>query len=397
MKKTSKDLIREIGADLLVPENVITELVESKREVTVHIPLKLDSGEVRMVTGYRVQHNNWRGPYKGGLRLHHEVDLDEVRDLATWMTIKTAVVDIPFGGAKGGITHDARSLSEAERERLIRQFTVAMSGVIGPEIDIPAPDVNTGPREMSWMADEFGSLAVVTGKPVADGGSLGRDTATATGGFYVLEGLQEKLNLPTDARVAIQGFGNAGRIFAQLAEDAGMKVVAVSDSRGAVFADDGIDVNELGKHKDEFGEVSSFPGGQAIDANDLIGLDVDLLVLAALGGVVTEENQLEIKAGVILELANGPILPEADALLHERGVAVVPDVLANAGGVTVSYFEWVQNMQNEKWSLEEVDEKLRMKMRLATENVSVRAVDRGVSLRKASYELAIERLAEASK
>jgi glutamate dehydrogenase/leucine dehydrogenase len=396
MDITSKALIQEVGDSLGLSSDIVKQLTEPQREVVVRLPLKRDSGEVELITAYRVQHNNWRGPYKGGLRLHHEVDLEEVRDLATWMSIKTAVVNIPLGGAKGGIAFDAKSLSAAERERLFRSFTQAMRGVIGPEIDIPAPDVNTGPQEMAWIADEFGSPAVVTGKPLEAGGSEGRGTATATGGFYVLEALQKMLNLPKGASVAIQGFGNAGRIFAELAEATGMRVIAVSDSRGAIQNKDGLNVASVCEHKDSTRQVSGLEGAQEISSEELLALDVDLLVLAALGGVVTSENQAAVQAKVILELANGPIEPAADAVLYDRGIIVIPDVLANAGGVTVSYYEWEQNMKNEKWTLDEVDARLRKVMTEAAESISTRRSERRVSLRRAAYEVAIERIAKAA-
>ncbi|MEK7532746.1 MAG: Glu/Leu/Phe/Val dehydrogenase, partial [Patescibacteria group bacterium] len=314
------------------------------------IPVTMDDGVQKVFKGYRVQYNSWRGPYKGGIRYHQNVDVDEVKALGFWMTIKTAVANIPMGGGKGGVTVNPKELSEGELERLTRGYVRAGVDFFGPERDVPAPDVNTTPQMMAWFADEYCALrpgatcrAVVTGKPVEAGGSEGRGTATAQGGFYVLLAALEKLGMPvTGTRVAIQGFGNAGAIMAELCHAAGMKIVAVSDSQGGI-KDGGLDPRAVLDFKKQHGTVVGFPGTQTISNEQLLETECDVLVPAALENVITKDNAANIHAKIILELANGPTTPEADEMLKERGVTVVPDVLANAGGVTVSYFEWDQN------------------------------------------------------
>lgn len=380
-----------------IPEETVELLRYPMREVKVNLPLTRDDGSQQMIDGYRVQHNDWRGPFKGGIRYHQAVDLDEVRALATWMSFKTAVAGIPMGGGKGGVTVNPKELSEAEIERLTRSWTKAMHGVIGPEIDVPAPDVNTSPREMAWIADEFGHPAVVTGKPIEAGGSEGRGAATATGGYYVLNALAEKLLESSIETVVIQGFGNAGRIFAEICAKNGLKVLAVSDSRGAIMHADGLDVAAVAAHKDSTRSVQDFEGAENISNDQLLALECDLLVPAALENVITAENAGEVKAKMVLELANGPTTPEADDMLFERGIHVVPDILANSGGVTVSYFEWDQNMKKERWSAEDVDGKLQNLMKKAAEAVYERSQKYSVDLRKAAFVLALERLHEAKK
>ncbi|MCH8049430.1 Glu/Leu/Phe/Val dehydrogenase [Patescibacteria group bacterium] len=363
------------------------------RAVLVNIPVKMDDGKQKIFEGYRVQHNNWRGPFKGGIRYHQDVDLDEVKALATWMTFKTAVVGIPMGGGKGGITVNPKELSELELEALTRGWVRAMAGLIGPEIDVPAPDVNTGPREMAWMADEFGHPAVVTGKPIEAGGSAGRSTATATGGYYVFDALRDRLLIDlATTTVAIQGFGNAGRVFAKLCARHELKVIAVSDSRGGIYDPEGLDVAAVIDQKEKTGTVVDFPGAENITNEQLLELECGLLVPAALENVITQENAPRIKAKVVLELANGPTTPEADDILLEKGVMVIPDILANAGGVTVSYFEWQQNMQGESWSEDEVDTKLKEIMIQAANDVWQRKEKFETDLRRAAFILALERL-----
>ncbi|MFH1632268.1 MAG: Glu/Leu/Phe/Val dehydrogenase [bacterium] len=395
---THKNALNQIlrAAELAdIPQGVIDILVEPMREVRVAIPVKMDSGEQKIFEGYRVQHNNWRGPYKGGIRYHQDVDIDEVKALATWMTFKTAVAGIPMGGGKGGITVNPKELSVGELERLTRGWTRAMQGVIGPEIDVPAPDVNTTPREMAWIADEFGHPAVVTGKPIEAGGSEGRGEATATGGYYVFDALRSKLLVDKElGTVAIQGFGNAGRILARICARHQMKVIAVSDSRGGVFNPEGLNIAALEDHKDKTRSVVDFEGAENITNEDLLELECGLLVPAALENVITIENAARINAKVVLELANGPTTPEADDILFEKGIQVVPDVLANSGGVTVSYFEWDQNMKGEHWSEEDVDDKLKIAMQSAAEEVWERKEKYNTDLRRGAFILALERLAQ---
>ncbi len=379
-------------------------LEEPQKIIQVSLPIRMDDGALKVFRGYRVQHNNTRGPFKGGLRFHPQVDLDEVKSLAFWMSLKCAVADIPFGGGKGGIEVNPKELSEAELERLTRKFVQEMFEHIGPQKDIPAPDVYTTPQIMSWIKDEYSKIAgvdtpaVVTGKPIEDGGSLGRDTATAQGGFYILENILEKAGISKDgAKVAIHGFGNVGYNFAEIASKAGYKVVAVSDSKGGVYKEGGLDVDEVMKHKKENGSVTDFLGADNISGKELFGLEVDILVPASLENVITEENEKDIKAKVVLELANGPVSKDADKELAKRGIIVVPDILANSGGVTSSYFEWVQNIENEKWDLETVQKKLKDKMEKATNKIWETSKKYDSDLRTSAYLVAVLRIKEAFK
>ena len=386
------------AADLAKPESqVLEQLLTPMREVRVSIPLTRDDGSFELLEGFRMQHNNWRGPFKGGIRFHQEVNGDEVKALATWMTFKTAVAGIPLGGGKGGVTINPKNYSETELEQVARAWTKAMTGVIGPEIDVPAPDVNTTPKIMSWIADEFGHPAVVTGKPIEDGGSEGRGTATAQGGWYVFESLKSEYGLEEMNTIVVQGFGNAGRTFAEIAYKAGLKVIAVSDSSGAIVNENGLDIDALGKHKDETGSVKNFDGTTEIALDELLTVKCDLLVPAALGGVIHEENAGEIKAKMILELANGPTTPDAEDMLTKEGIIVVPDILANAGGVTVSYYEWEQNMKEESWTADQVDSRLKELMMEQAVKVKEKADQYDTDLRRGAFILAIERLEEAYK
>ena len=372
---------------------ILELLSHPKREVHVSIPITMDDGSLRIFEGYRVQHNDWRGPYKGGIRYHQDVDISEVKALATWMTFKTATVGIPMGGGKGGITVNPKELSEGEKERLTRGWVKAMGSVIGPEIDVPAPDVNTRPIEMKWIADEFGHPAVVTGKPIENGGSAGRGTATAQGGYYAFQALKGQLYMdPETSTVAVQGFGNAGRTFARICQRHEIKVVAVSDSRGGIYNEAGLDIAAVEAHKDATGAVKDFDGAKNISNEELLEITCGLLVPAALENVITEENAARINAKVILELANGPTTPEADDILFEKGIQVIPDILANAGGVTVSYFEWDQNMKGETWTEEEVDTKLKKIMEESALAVWERKMKYDTDMRRAAFILALERL-----
>lgn len=347
-------------------------LLHPQRQIEVNIALKLDNGKMRLVRGYRVQHNNWLGPYKGGLRYHPQVDLKEINLLAYLMTIKNALIGVPFGGAKGGLQIDPKALSKKELERLTRSFARALAPNIGPKIDVPAPDVNTNAQIMDWFADEYGDKAVVTGKSLKNGGSEGREEATGLGGFFVLEKLIEKLKLKKPLTVAIQGFGNVGSHIAGFLSGNGYKIVAVSNSREAKFN------NKLLTPKEA-----------------LLELPVDILIPAALENVITKDNVKNIKAKIILEMANGAITQEADEILQKRKVLVVPDVLANSGGVTVSYFEWLQNMKNEHWSREKVVSKLKKYMEKAFEEVWKMYQQEKISMRQAAYMIALRRLSES--
>ena len=351
---------------------------------------------------YRVQHNNSRGPYKGGIRYHPEVDLDEVQSLAFWMSLKTAVADVPLGGGKGGITVNPKELSEDEIQELSRQWVRAFYKHIGPTKDIPAPDVYTTPQIMAWMMDEYEKLigekapGVITGKPIAVGGSLVRDIATALGGVYVLEEAVKKVNL-VEKTVAIQGFGNAGMNAAKLLLAHGYKIVAVSDSKGGIYNASGLDINAVIKVKSETKSVINYSDAEKISNEDLLKLDVGVLVPSALANAITVENASEIKAKIILELANGPTTSEADEILHKAGVLVLPDILANAGGVTVSYFEWIQNNTGLYWKADEVKERLKEKMVVAFESIWVEFSSNEHDFRTNTYVLAVKRILEAEK
>lgn len=383
------------------PEEFMRRIRVPQREIRVSIPVRMDDGTERLFEGYRVQCNDARGPFKGGVRFHQDTDIDEVRALALWMAIKCAVVDIPMGGGKGGVTVDPSTLSKGELERLSRGWVRALVDVIGPRKDVPAPDVNTTPEIMAWMADEYAVLtgdrsgAVITGKPVDKGGSLGRARATAQGGFHVFEALAPRLGLPARCRVAIQGFGNAGGTAAEIWSKAGHQVIAVSGSKGGIMAEEGLDVAAVAAYAKANGTVVGFPGATPVTNDDLLALPCDLLIPAALEGQIREDNAGRVRASVILELANGPTTPEADDILLGRGVSVIPDILANAGGVTVSTFEWEQNLKGERWSEAEVAAKLEAVMRTQAGAVFVRAERLGTDMRRAAFVVALERIAAA--
>jgi glutamate dehydrogenase (NAD(P)+) len=374
-----------------------------KRELTVNFPVTMDDGNVEVFTGYRIQHNLSRGPAKGGIRYHQDVTLDEVRALAMWMTWKCAVVNIPYGGGKGGVIVDPKQLSIRELEGLTRRFTTEISPLIGPDRDIPAPDVNTNAQTMAWMMDTFSMhhgytiSAVVTGKPIAVGGSLGRNEATARGAVFTLQQASRTRDLPLHgARVAIQGYGNAGSIAATLLAAEGSVIVAVSDSSGGIYNQSGLDPAKVGAWKREHGTVVGFPGSEEISNTALLEVDCEILVPAALENQITASNAGRIQAKIVAEAANGPTTPEADAILHERGVFLIPDILCNAGGVTVSYFEWVQDMQSFFWTEQRINESLKEIMDRAFDAVHSMSHRHEVDMRTAAYMVAVARVAEAT-
>ncbi len=377
-------------------------LANATRELTVSIPLRRDDDSIEVLTGYRVQHNIARGPAKGGVRYSPNVHLDEVRALAMWMTWKCALLDVPYGGAKGGVTIDPRQYSQRELERVTRRYTSEIMPIIGPETDIPAPDVGTSEQTMAWMMDTYSMNkgysipAVVTGKPISIGGSLGRATSTSEGVVHIaLAALRDNGIDPAKSTAAVQGFGKVGRGAAQFAFEAGLTVVAVSDEYGGLYNAAGIDIAKLGEHVDETGSVVGFPGAEALDGHALLELEVDLLIPAAIEGVIHEQNAPNIKAKLIVEGANGPTTPAADAILEAKGCIVVPDILANAGGVIVSYFEWVQANQAYWWREDEVESRLEERMLGAWAKVHDYAKARKLSLRGAATTLAVQRVVEA--
>ncbi len=387
-----------------ISKNAINILREPERQTIVHFPVKMDNGETRIFEGYRVQHSSARGPYKGGIRYHEQTDIDEVKALAFWMAIKCAVVNIPLGGGKGGVTVNPKKLSKAELELLTRAFTRSIADIIGPEKDIPAPDVNTTPEIMTWIRDEYEKVVghpasgVVTGKPISSGGSAGRGTATARGGFFIFEAARKKLALdPESSTVVIQGFGNAGATAAKIFNHHGYVVIGVSDSRGGIWDENGLDIKGALKHKEETGTVANFKNAKNITNEELLELPCGVLIPSALENQITANNAPAIKAKMILELANGPTTPEADEILSAAGILVVPDVLANAGGVAVSYFEWLQNISGESWSEEEVFSRLEKLMAEAFNSVWVKKEEFNVNMRTAAYIVALQRIEQAMK
>ncbi|MBI2610332.1 Glu/Leu/Phe/Val dehydrogenase [Candidatus Kaiserbacteria bacterium] len=429
--------LEKAAAHAKVPRSLVERLRKPDRVIEVSVPVMMDDGRREEFHGYRVQHNNVRGPYKGGLRFHPKVNMDEVKALSFWMTIKNAIVDVPFGGGKGGITVDPKGLSEAELERLTRGFTRKLAPYIGPEQDVPAPDVNTNAKIMGWIRDEYEREvksqkvkglpagrqgksdmpkgwfdAVVTGKPMERGGSQGRAEATGLGGFYVLsEIMRQTGRAHRGASVAIQGFGNVGSHLAQSLKDAGFSIVALSDSKGGIYISKGIpDLKAVTECKEGSGRLAGcycvgsvcdlsnveVLGGRDITSEEALTLPADIVVPAALENAITKENAADIQAGIVLEMANGPTTREADEILGKKGILVIPDVLANSGGVAVSYYEWHQNMRGETWKREEVLRKLKEKMQSATRAVYATSKEHNVSLRDAAYIVALERLAEST-
>ena len=380
-------------------------LAHPKRVLTVSLPVKLDNNEIRVFTGFRSQHNDARGPYKGGIRYHPQVTIDEVKALSMWMTWKCAIADIPFGGGKGGIICDPKQMSDLELERMTRRYAYAIADIIGPHTDIPAPDVYTGGKEMAWIMDTYSALKgnyvqpeLITGKPLAIGGSLGRNEATGRGlSFTVREAAKMlKLDMRTST-VAVQGFGNAGQFAAQLLEEQGAKVIAVSDSKGGLQSRNGIDIAALRKHKEKKGTIVGFSEGKSISNEEVLETDCTILVPAALENQITKKNAAKISAKVVAEAANGPTTPDADEILYKNKTLLIPDVLANGGGVTVSYFEWLQNLRREYWSESQVNDMLDKNITKAFSDVYTTHEKYQVNMRKASTLLAINRVADAIK
>ncbi|HUW24858.1 MAG TPA: Glu/Leu/Phe/Val dehydrogenase [Patescibacteria group bacterium] len=423
--QNAQEQLDKVAKYLDIRPDVLAILREPQKVLEVSLPVKMDNGEIRIFRGFRSQHNNARGPYKGGIRFHPAVSKEEVMALSMWMTWKCAVAGIPFGGAKGGVAVNPKELSEKELERLSRAYIRAITPLIGSEIDVPAPDVGTGAREMAWMIEEYKKfkvqsskfkvekkefLAAFTGKPVEKGGSLGRTEATGRGGVYILNELIKKLKIKK-AKIAIQGIGNVGYFFAQLAYEQGYKIVALSDSKGGIelvqnskLKVKSLNPKEVLAWKEKTGSVVGFPGTETITNCELLIANCDILAPAALENVIDAKNAKKIKAKVIIEMANGPTTPEADDILLKRKVIVVPDILANAGGVTVSFFEWEQNVKDEKWpaftkvtagkEVRGVNERLKAKMIKAFEDVWKMGEQRNVDLRKAAYILAVDRVAK---
>lgn len=392
------------AAELLhLDEDLREVLRRPKRELSVNFPVRLDNGKVKMFAGYRVQHNINRGPAKGGIRYSPDVSLDEVRALAMWMTWKCAVVGIPFGGAKGGVIVDPRQLSLSELERLTRRYATEISLLIGPDSDIPAPDMNTNPQVMAWIMDTYSMHhgysipAVVTGKPISIGGSEGRMEATARGVLVVTQEATRDYGITLEgAKVVVQGFGNVGSISARLFHEVGAKVIGLSDMYGAVYNAKGIDVTRALRYSQEHGRLTNLPETEPISNAELLELPCDILVPAATEGQLTRRNASHIQARMIVEAANGPTTPEADAIFNERGIPVIPDILANAGGVTVSYFEWVQDLQRFFWAEQQINTELQRIMQRSYQAAYQKSQDLNVSMRMAAYLLAVTRVAEAT-
>jgi glutamate dehydrogenase (NAD(P)+) len=380
-------------------------LAQPKRILTVSIPTRMDNNEIHVFTGFRSQHNDALGPYKGGIRYHPQVSIDEVKALSMWMTWKCAIVNIPYGGGKGGIICNPKQMSTGELERMTRRYAYAIADIIGPRTDIPAPDVYTGGKEMAWIMDTYSALKgnfvqpeVITGKPLAVGGSLGRNEATGRGLSFTVREAAKKLGINLQAaKVAVQGFGNAGQFAAQLLEEMGAKVVAVSDSQGGILNENGLSVGSVRAHKEKTGSVVGFSGCRSISNEKILETDCTILIPAALENQITKTNAAKVTAKLVAEAANGPTTPEADDILHKNKIMVIPDVLANAGGVTVSYFEWLQNLRREFWTEEQVNSMLDKKMTQAFSDVYDTYNKFQVHMRKASIALAVSRVTDAIK
>ena len=392
------------AADRLGLADGVRELLRQPwRELRVSVPVRMDDGSIEVFSGYRIQHNGVRGPYKGGVRYHPEADQEEVRALASLMTWKTALVDIPFGGAKGGVQCDPGSLSAGELNRLTRRYTSSIQHLIGVNRDIPAPDLGTNAQTMAWMMDTYGQIhgytpGIVTGKPVELGGSVGREQATGQGVVFVIRSAASDLGIdPNGATVVVQGFGNVGSWTARIVAELGCKVVGVSDVDGGVHNDRGLDVGALVEHVSETGSVTNFDGADAVSNEDLLELECEILVPAAIGNVIHERNADRIRARVVVEAANHPVTPEADAILQDRGVTIVPDILVNAGGVIVSYFEWTQNLYQHRWTLDEVNSELDSMITKAYTEVREVALKERISFRDAAFLIGVGRVTKAAQ
>ena len=392
------------AADHLGMADGVREMLRSPwRELRVTVPVRMDNGEIEVFTGYRIQHNGARGPYKGGVRFHPDADVEEVRALASLMTWKTALVEIPFGGAKGGVQCDPLTMSNGELNRLTRRYTQNIEHLLGVNRDIPAPDLGTNAQTMAWMMDAYGQIhghtpGIVTGKPVELGGSVGRDSATGRGAIYVTTEMAKDMNMdPAGARIVVQGFGQVGSWAARIAAEQGYTVIAVSDVDGGTFNSQGLDVEALVKLKDEGGSVQNFKGGESISNNDLLELDCDILIPAAIDRVIHADNAPRVKAKVIIEAANHPLTPEADDILNDRGIRIVPDILVNAGGVVVSYFEWTQNLYQHTWDMDRVNDELSKIMTRAFTSVKDRVQAEGVTYREAAFLIGLERVAHVAE
>jgi glutamate dehydrogenase (NAD(P)+) len=402
--KVAQQQLRNVAELLKLDEDIFEILSTPRVCMTVSVPIRHDDGRIRVYTGHRVQHSVARGPGKGGIRYHPDVTLDEVKALAMWMTWKCSVMGLPYGGAKGGITCDPKSMSNHELERLTRRYTSEILPIIGPERDIPAPDVNTTPQIMAWLMDTYSMNkgytvpGVVTGKPIEIGGSLGRGTATARGLMFTVLSAMDKLGMKKNGlRVAVQGYGNAGYHAAKLLHEQGFRIVACSTSRGGILIEKGFDPDAVQTHYHKTGAVTGYKGADSISNEELLELDCDILLPCALEGQITAENAAKIRARIVGEGANGPTTPEADEILHGNGSFVIPDVLANAGGVTVSYFEWVQALQEYFWSEKEVNAKLKELMDRAFDAVYQVHQERKIDMRRAAYVVAVSRVAEAHR
>lgn len=400
---STQDVIQDALNKLGYDEAMFELLKEPMRMMEVRIPIRMDDGKVKVFTGYRAQHNDAVGPTKGGIRFHPDVTIDEVKALSIWMTLKAGIVDLPYGGGKGGIICDPRQMSMGELERLSRGYVRALSQIMGPTKDIPAPDVFTNSQIMAWMMDEyshideFNSPGFITGKPIVLGGSQGRDRATALGVTYIIEEAAKKRNIDLKgARIVIQGFGNAGSFLSKFLHDAGAKIIGISDAYGALHDPNGLDIDYLLDRRDSFGTVTTL-FENTISNKELLELECDILVPAAIENQITADNAHNIKANIVVEAANGPTTAEATKILFERGILLVPDVLASAGGVTVSYFEWVQNNQGYYWSEEEVNTKMYKKMTEAFENIYTVATTRNINMRLAAYMVGVRKTAEAAR
>lgn len=402
--QNASEQLRSAAELLKLDPNILAILSQPKRILTVSIPIKMENGEVKNFQGHRVQYSDARGPFKGGIRYHPNVTLDEVKALAMWMTWKCAVVDIPYGGSKGGVVCDPKSMTIGEKERLTRRYTSMIADFIGPYRDVPAPDVYTDPQTMAWILDTYSQIhgyqvpEVVTGKPISLGGSEGRLNSTSRGCIIAAREAAKEIKLSLKgARAAVQGYGNVGSWSAQFLSDLGVKVVAVSDSRGGIMSREGLDPRTVQAHKDETGSVVGLKGTEEIGNEDLLALEVDILIPAALENAITGKNASRIRAKIISEGANGPTTPEADKILEKNNVLLIPDILANSGGVAVSYLEWVQNLNRQHWPESEVNEKLEVKMVAAFKHTYEASQKYNVSMRQGALALAVGRVADAIK